>query len=113
MATHEIPRNVKGEGRFLYIFSTKSLIYTVALGIVGLLFYALFNMLGLKTVGLIFVAVFALVGFCIGTFKVPEIESFSFTKKTGGENIDDVIKRGVKFKLKKNRIYVYTKEEKE
>ncbi len=30
VALHEIPRNVKGEGRILYIFSTKALIYTVA-----------------------------------------------------------------------------------
>lgn len=113
MGTHEIPRNVKGEGRFLYVFSTKALIYTVALGVVGLLFYAIFSMIGLGTVGLIFVAIFALAGFCIGTFKVPEVDSIPFTKKVGGENIDDVIKRAVKFKLKKNRIFVYTKEEKE
>jgi len=30
MGTYEIPRNVKGEGRILFIFSTKSLILTGA-----------------------------------------------------------------------------------
>ncbi|MDO5556010.1 MAG: hypothetical protein Q4G09_05125 [Clostridia bacterium] len=30
MATHQIPRNVSGEGRILFIFSTKALIYSVA-----------------------------------------------------------------------------------
>lgn len=29
MATHMIPRNTKGEGRILFIFSTKAMIYTV------------------------------------------------------------------------------------
>ena len=28
MGTYNIPRNVKGEGRILYIFSTKALMYT-------------------------------------------------------------------------------------
>lgn len=42
---------------------------------------------------------------------MPNIESFNITRKTGGENIDDVIKRWVLFKKKKNKIYVYAKEE--
>lgn len=29
MGTHMIPRNTKGEGRLLFIFSNKALIYTV------------------------------------------------------------------------------------
>ena len=28
MGTYYLPRNTKGEGRILYIFSTKALIYT-------------------------------------------------------------------------------------
>ena len=43
---------------------------------------------------------------------MPETNSFEITRKTGGERIDDVILRAIKFKMKKNRIYVYTKEEK-
>lgn len=113
MATHEIPRNVKGEGRVLYIFSTKALIYTVIAAIVGLVFYWIFKQVGMTTVGLVILLIFALIGFAIGTFKVPELGNMAFTKKVGGENIDDVIKRAIKFKMKKNRIYVYAKEEKE
>ena len=42
MNTYNIPRNVKGEGRILYIFSTKAIIYT-AIGLaIGLLFYFIF-----------------------------------------------------------------------
>ena len=55
----------------------------------------------------IFIGIFGLIGFLIGTFKVPESNAFSITKKTGGENIDEVIKRYIEFKLQKNKIYVY------
>ena len=111
MQTHEIPRNYRGEGRILYIFSTKGLIYTVAGASIGLVFYLIFKILGFSMVGLIITAIFAAIGFVIGTVKIPESTAFEFTKKTGGESIDDVIKRWVMFKKKNNRIYVYKDEE--
>lgn len=98
MRTYEIPRNYKGEGRILYIFSTKGLIYTCIGAGVGLIFYFIFKMLGFTTVGLILTLIFAVIGFGIGTLKVPESSSFEITKKAGGENIDDVIFRWIKFK---------------
>lgn len=107
MGTYELPRNVKGEGRILFIFTSKSLIYTVVAAAIGLLFYFIFSMLNMGMVGIIIVAAFALIGFAIGTLKVPEISKFSFTKKTGGENIDDVIKRAIKYKTSGRKIYVY------
>lgn len=111
MGTYNLPRNVKGEGRILYIFSTKALIYT-AIGIgIGVIFYLIFNLIGLGFAGIIAIGILGLIGFIIGTFKIPNINNFEFTKKTGGENIDDVIKRAVKFKMQKNKIYVYQKEE--
>ena len=111
MGTYNIPRNVKGEGRILFIFSTKSLIYTVIGAVLGLLFYFLFSMLKMTIVGIIIMAFFALIGFLIGTFKFPELGAFKFTKVVGGENIDDIIIRAFKFKNKGKRIYLYTKEE--
>ena len=113
MGTYNVPRNVKGEGRILFIFSTKALIYSGIGALIGGIFYIIFNLLGLTLVGIAVVVVFALIGFVIGTFKVPNIERFEFSRKTGGENIDDVIKRAIKFKMKKEKLYVYTKEEKE
>lgn len=110
MGTYNLPRNVKGENRILFIFSTKSLIYTVVAAGVGLLFYFIFSMLNMTMVGIVIVALFALIGFGIGTLKVPEIAKFEFSKKTGGENIDDVIKRAIKFKTKGKKIYVYKEE---
>ena len=112
MGTYNIPRNVKGEGRILFIFSTKSLITTCIGGVVGLIFYFIFNLLTLKTVGLVITAIFALIGYAIGMFKVPESNGLEITRKTGGENIDDVIKRYIKFKNNSKKLYVYTKEEK-
>ena len=41
---------------------------------------------------------------------MPNIEKFEFSKKTGGENIDDIIKRAIKFKTKGKKIYVYEGE---
>lgn len=95
------------------IFSTKALILTVAMALVGFILYLVFAMVGLKIVGIISIAIFALIGFVIGTFKMPRIESFKVSKQTEGENLDDIIKRAIKFKLKKNKIYVYAKEEKD
>lgn len=109
MNTYNIPRNVKGEGRILFIFSSKALIYTTVGAGVGLVFYFILNLLGLGTIGMIATVVCGLIGFIIATFKVPEIGTFKFTKKVSGENIDDVIKRAIKFKQNK-KIYVYSKE---
>ena len=111
MQTYEIPRNYKGEGRILYIFSTKALIYTSIGAGIGLIFYFMFRIMGLSMVGLIITLVFGLIGFIIGTVKVPESTAFEMTKKTGGENIDDVILRWIKFKKNGNKIYVYKTEE--
>ena len=107
MGTYNLPRNVKGEGRILFIFSGKSFLYSMIGGGVGLLFYLIFSALNLYMVGIAFVIVFAIIGFIIGTFKMPEITKFEFTRKTGGENIDDVIKRALKFRKNGRKIYVY------
>ena len=110
MGTYMIPRNTKGEGRILFIFSTKALIYTVVAGLIGMPFYYIFKFMGMSIVGIIMVAVLSLIGFGIGTFKIPNSEGFKVTRLVGGENIDDVILRYIKFKRKKNKIYI-TKEE--
>lgn len=111
MGPYNIPRNVKDEGRILFIFTGKSIIYTVICALVGLVFYLILTAFGMKLIGMIVVAIFALIGFCVGTFKVPDIGAFAFTKKVGGENIDDVIMRAIKFKRANKRIYTYEKEE--
>lgn len=65
----------------------------------------------MSRIGLIITLVFAAIGFGITTLKVPESNNFEITRKNGGEKLDDVILRAIKFKAKGKRIYVYTKEE--
>lgn len=112
MGTYMIPRNTKGEGRILFIFSTKALIYTVVCGMIGLPFYWIFKMVGMAMVGIVIMAVLALIGFTIGTFKMPNAEGLKITRLVGGENIDDIILRYIKFKKNKNKIYITKEEEK-
>lgn len=111
MGTYNIPRNVKGEGKILFIFSGKSLVYTVIGGVIGLPFYFIFSSLKVNLIGIIIMAILALAGFVIGTFKFPEFSGLKFTKTVGGEKIDDVIKRAFMFNKKGKKIYLYTKEE--
>lgn len=113
MGTYNLPRNVKGEGRILFIFTGKSLLYTIAGGGIGVLFYFIFSALKLNMVGIGITIFLALIGFGIGTLKVPSLAKFEFTKATGGENIDDIIKRAIRFRQKGKKIYVYKEETKD
>ena len=99
-------------GRILSVFSAKALIYTAISGGIGLVFYYLFSTMNLKYIGIGMAVLLAGIGFAIGTFKVPESANFEITRKTSGENIDEIILRAIKFKQKKKRIYLYSKEEK-
>lgn len=111
MGTYNLPRNVKGEGRILFIFTPKSLLYTVIGVAIGLVFYVIFSIMKLNIVGVIFVVLFALIGYGIAMLKVPNIGIAKTTKIVAGENMDDIIKRAVFFKKKKNRLYVYDDKE--
>lgn len=111
MGTHLIPRNVQGEGRILYIFSYKALVYTGVGIFVGFIFYKLFSFIKLGKIGIAILIIMALVGFIIGTCKIPNSKNWEITKKCGGEKIDKMIIGWLKFKQKKNRIYINTKEE--
>jgi len=111
MGTYYIPRNLRGESRILYIFTIKSLITTAVGGLLGSIFFFLFNWLNLRTVGIVIAAIFALIGFGVGAIKIPNLAGLRFTKSVGGESIDEIVKRYVKFKMNK-KLYTYTKEEK-
>lgn len=111
MQIHEIPRNYKGESRILYIFSMKALAYTGVAALIGGVFYLIFNAIGQQMIGIGIVVFFGLIGFLIGTLKIPDTKRFKFTEQTGGEAVDDIIKRWIKFRRGKNKIYIYLKEE--
>lgn len=113
MATHSIPRDVKGEGRIVFIFTTRSLIFSAIGLVIGLLVSSLIGIIFPQFyVKLIICLTFAAIGYAMATLKIPDSPRFEITKKAGGERIDEIIIRAIKFKLQKRRIYVYTKEEK-
>ena len=107
---YNIPRNYKGESKILFIFSTKSFLFTIGGAGIGIIFYLFFSLINLKTVGLLFIALLGVLGFIIGTFKIPDNANLSFSRKVGGEAIDAVFLRWIRFKQKNNRIYVYKEE---
>ena len=111
MGTYNLPRNVKGEGRILFIFTPKSLLGAIIGVALGLVFYFIFSMMNLNIVGIVIVALFALIGFAVTTFKVPNVGILKTTKIVSGENMDDIIKRSILFKKKRNRLYVYDNKE--
>ena len=111
MGTYNIPRNLRGETRILNIFSVKSLITTAIGALFGAIFLFIFSLINLKIVGIIIMAIFAVIGYAIGTFKIPTLAGLPFTKKIGGESLDEIIRRYIKFKMNR-KIYTYTKEEK-
>ena len=77
--------------------------------------YFIFNIIGLQIVGIVICAIFGLIGFAIATFKIPTIRGIQATKSVGGEQIDEILKRLIKFKMKKTKRYILfdTKEEKD
>ena len=117
---YNIPRNTKGEGRFFYIFSTKALIVTIVFALIGIMFgliiYACLLIATIKTssalICLISAAIFGAIGFVISSFKIPDSNNFEITRKAGGEYIDQIVLRFIKFKMKKNKIYTFFTEEK-
>ena len=111
MGTYNLPRNVKGEGRILFIFTPKSLLCAIIGVAIGLVFYVIFSMIDLNIIGIILVVIFALIGYGIAMLKVPNIGIAKTTKIVAGENMDDIIKRAFFFKKKKNRLYVYDDKE--
>lgn len=120
MGTYYIPRNLRGETRILYIFTVKSLITTGIGALFGSIFLLIFGVfLNQMVIGAILMGIFAVIGWAVGAIKIPTLSGINFTKNVGGESLDEIITRYVKFKMNK-KLYTYvttnsnvdTKEEK-
>lgn len=112
MGTYYIPRNVKGEGRILFIFTGKSLMYTAIGAAVGFPIYFIMSyIMKIAYWGLLSILIGGLIGFTIGTLKIPKISILKNSQDIAGENIDEIIKRYIKFKKQKNKIYIVKTEE--
>lgn len=113
MGSYYIPSNkLKGEGRILYIFTTKSLIYTAAGALIGLIFYFIFTAVGLKYVGVAILAILAVIGYAIATIKIPTTGNTRISKNVGGESLDQIIAEYIAFK-KHKKVYTYAIPRKE
>ena len=110
---YNIPRNTKGEGRFLYIFSTKALIVTSIMALLGFaIFYFIEMFINYSPLKIIGAVVFGVIGFIVTSLKIPDSNNFEITRKAGGEYIDQIIIRFIKFKMRKNKICTFFTEEK-
>ena len=106
--SYMIPRDTKGEGKILMIFSKKSFIGTIIAASIALFtIYPICAILGASLVGIISVLIFGLIGFCITSFKMPNSSNFEILRKTGGEDIDDILLRLLKFKKGGKKVYSY------
>lgn len=81
--TYSVPRSAKGESRILYIFSVKSLIYTLILGLIGLGIYMLLKQIGLGTLGIIIMVIFAGSGYAMATLTIPDSPMLGRLRKAG------------------------------
>ena len=114
MGTYYIPRNVKGEGRILFIFTGKSLMYTAIGTAIGFpIYFIISKILGISYWGMLAIAIGALIGFTIGTLKVPKLNFIKNSQDIAGENVDEIIKRYFMFKKEKNKIYINKRIDKE
>jgi len=104
--TYSVPRNVKGETRLLYIFSIKSLLFTIGFGLFGIVFYFIFRLMNLNLVGIVFVVIFAAIGFGVGSLVIPDSPLVGSLRKAGGEAVSDILFRLITFKRRK-KIYLY------
>ena len=89
--SYYIPSNkLKGENRILYIFTGKSLIYTLIGAVIGIIFYFLFSLLGSKVAGIVILIILSLIGYAIGTIKMPTSGNTKLVKNVGGDSIDEI-----------------------
>ena len=106
--SYVIPRDTKGEGRILMIFTKKSFLGTVLGASIALItIYPICAIFGASLIGWIGVLIFGLIGFIITALKMPNSSNFEILRKTGGEDIDEILLRLIKFKKGGKRVYLY------
>lgn len=103
-----VPRSAKGETRILYIFTIKSFITTVVVGLIGAgIWYMGSNLFEMPLMaGIIVTAIFAGIGFVIGAAKIPDSPIMGKFRKAGGETLLEIMSRFITFK-KRKKIYIY------
>lgn len=112
MNTYLIPREATNENRFMFLTQEAAIFCLIGL-VCGMFFVGLFTIIAdlceltpIKYVGWGICGLFVLIGYCLGTFKLPESTAFDFLKKAGGESAFTILKRVLKFKRNK-KIYIF------
>ena len=93
----------------IYIFTIKSFIFTVSVGLIGALIWYMFNCLIEDfplVVGLIITGIFGVIGYTIGALKIPDSKFMGPFRKAGGEYLSEILLRAITFKRRK-KIYLY------
>lgn len=112
MGSYAIPNNkLKGEGRILLIFTTKSLIYTAIGALLGTPIYVILSILGQKTIGMILIALMAILGYLVATVKFPSTNG-KVGRYLAGDTVDEIIIKYIKFR-KSRKVYSYAIPRKE
>ena len=107
--SYMIPRDTKGEGRILMIFTKKSFLWTIGCAFVGAItIYPIFAILNMSLIGMKGILLFGLIGLGIGSLKMPNSNNFEILRKTGGEDVDEILIRLFKFKRGGKKLYLYT-----
>ena len=104
--TYGVPRSAKGESRFLYVFTVRSLITTLIFAAVGLVLYFILSFIGLGGIGMIGIVLFAGIGFAVGTLTIPDSPIVGNLRKAGGEKVSEILIRTATFS-KRKKIYIY------
>ena len=112
MNTYLIPREATSENRFLFLTQEAAIFCLIAF-VFGLFFVGIFTIIAdtanvsfLKWIGWGICVIFVLIGYCLGTFNLPESTAFDFLKKAGGESAFTIVKRVIKFK-RNRKIYIF------
>jgi len=104
--TYTVPRSAKGESRFLYIFTVKSLFTTVGGAAIGLIPFLILKSIGLTTPGVVVLVVCAAIGYAMAILTIPDAPIMGKLRKAGGEKLGDIVWRTATFG-KRKKIYLY------
>lgn len=104
--TYTVPRSAKGESRILYIFTIKSLLYTIGFAIVGAIPFLILRAMGATTIGIIILVIFAAIGYGMAMLTIPDAPVMGKLRKAGGEKVGDIVWRTITFS-KRKKIYLY------
>lgn len=103
---YTVPRSAKGETRILYIFTIKSMLFTLAFAIIGAVPCFILNWLGFGMAGVIVLGVIATLGYLMATLTIPDAPIMGKLRKAGGEKLADILWRTLTFTRRKG-IYIY------